>query len=110
MDAWRKYLEKQRKNVDKDGLPLFQKLVDGSGLLAKALTEDNDAQTIELLKLLNAVGVPLLPHIQDEKARQIHSVIVDDVAKLIADAAANKLGKDDVHNFVKRTYVGISAL
>lgn len=110
VDAWKKYLEKQRKYIDKDGLPLFQKQVDGIPLLEKALTEDKDANTIELLKLLNAVGVPLLPHIQDEKARKIHSVIVDDTNKLITDAAANKLGKDDIHNFVKKTYAGISAL
>lgn len=108
--AWKKFVEKEGKYISNDGRPLHQKLVDGQGLLEKALTEDKDANTIELLKLLNAVGTQMLPHIQDEKVRQIHSVVVDDVSKLINDAAANKLGKDDIHNFIRKTYKGVSAL
>lgn len=102
--------QEEKQYVDQDGLPHFQQLIDGVEQVEEALFKNENVNTLKLFKTLNAVATLLLPHIQNERARQIHSGVVDDVNKLIADADANKLGKDDMYNFIRKTYKSISGL
>lgn len=80
------------------------------GVLEKALIEDIDANTIKLLKLSNGIGTQLTPYIQDEKVRQVHLGIIEGINKLSDDAASNKLGPGDVHNFIRKAYKNMSTL
>lgn len=109
MDGWRKYLEKEKQYISKDGLPYHQKLLDGVEQVEKALIANENVNTIKLFKILNAEAIKLLPYIQNEKARKIHLEIIEDVKKLISDSESNKLGPNDLHNFVRKTYKNISA-
>lgn len=110
VDGWRKFLEKERQYIAKEGLSHQQQLYDGVKDVEEALIKNEHVNTLKLFKILNAAATKLLPYIQNEHARRIHSEIVDDVNKLIADGAANKLGKDDMHDFIRKAYKSISAL
>lgn len=110
VDGWRKFLEKEGQYVSKEGLPYHQQLTGAVEILGKALIEDKDADTIKLLKMSNALGIQLLPHVQNEKFRRIHSEIIDGINKLSNDAESNKLGSDDVHNFIRKAYKSMSTL
>lgn len=110
MDGWRKFLEKEKQYISKDGLQHHQQLVDGVEKVEKALIANEHVNTLKLFKILNAVASQLLPYIQNEKARKIHAEVVEDVKKLIDDSAANKLGPNDMHNFIRKTFKGVSAL
>lgn len=110
VDGWRKFLEKERRYIAKAGLPHHKKLVDEVKQVEEALIKHEDVNTLKLFKILNAVSTQLLPYIQNEKARRIHSGLVDDVNKLIASSEAHKLGKEDLHNFIRKAYKSISAL
>lgn len=79
-------------------------------VLGKALIEDENVNTIKLLKMSNRLGVQLLPYVQNENVRRIHSDIIDDINKLSDDLASNKLGPDDVHNFIRKAYKSMSTL
>lgn len=109
VDGWRKFLEKERQYVDKPGLPHHKKLVDATKAVEEILIKNEHPNTLKLFEELIGYGAQLLPHIKNERAHQIHSEIIDDIRKLIADHAANKLGKDDMHNFIRKTYKSISA-
>lgn len=110
VDGWRKFLEKERQYVHKDGLRYYQKLVDGVENVEKVLIANEHVNTLKLFKILNAEAIQLLPYIQNEKARKIHSEIVEDVKKLINDSDSNKLGPNDMHNFIRKTFKSVSAL
>lgn len=109
VDGWRKFLEKERQYVDQEGLPHHQKLVDALKQVEEVLIANEHTNTIKLFKELTGYGSQLLPHIQNETARRIHSELINDVKKLIADAEANKLGKDDMYNFIRKAYRSVSA-
>lgn len=93
VDGWRKFLEKERQYIAKEGLLRHQELVDGVKDVEEALIKNDHVNTLKLFKALNAIGNPLLPYIQNEEALRIHLEIIDDVNKQVADGAANKLAK-----------------
>lgn len=96
--------------MSKEGLPYHQQITGAVGALEKALIEDKDTNTIKLLKMSNGIGTQLTPFIQNEKVRQVHLGIIDGINKLSDDAASNKLGPDDVHNFIRKAYKNMSTL
>lgn len=110
VNGFRKFLEREKKFIGNEGLPLHQQLVDGMVKVEEALIINEDVNTLKLFKILNAAAAKLLPHIQNERIRRVRSEIVDDVNKLVADGAANKLGKDDIHNFIRKAYKAFSDL
>lgn len=105
---WQKFLQREGIFVSHEGQPMHQKLLDGVVYLEKALIEDKDVKTLKLFDKLDAVATQLLPYIQNERMRRIHSEVIDDANKLVADEATNRLGKDDTHNFLRKTYKRIS--
>lgn len=85
-------------------------MIGAVGVLEKALIEDKDTNTIKLLKMSNGLGIQLTPYIQNNRIRQVHLGIIDGINKLSDDAASNKLGPGDVHNFIRRAYKNMSTL
>lgn len=98
------------QSVSKEGLPFYQQMTGAGVVLGNALFEDKDANTIKLLKMSNGLAVQLTPYIQNEKVRQVHLGIIDGINKLSDDAASNKLGPDDVHNFIRKACKNMSTL
>lgn len=90
-------------------MPHYQKLVNGLKQLEETLIKNEDANTLKLFNSINHIVIQLLPHIQNEAARRIHSGFIVDTDKLLADSAAHKLGKNDIHNFLRKAYKSISA-
>lgn len=108
VDGWRKFLEKEQQYVDAPGLPHHKKLLDATKQVEEILIKNDQANTLKLFDELVGYAEQLLPHIKNELAKKIHSEIVADAKKLIADGAANKLGKDDLYNFIRKAYKGVS--
>lgn len=101
-DLWRKFLMTQEPFVDKAGLPYHQHLLDSVEKVEKALIEDHFVNFVGLLRELHPNVTNLIPYVQHDQIRKVHSQILNDLQKLFGDSSSRKTSRTEFHDFVKK--------